>query len=165
MLQLQTKRFKAWQTATKWRCQICPHNGDRKVKQQCSEYHNHVYKQQWKELLYCYDCIEEEIEDWTFYWTTVSSKIWYILVIFGLLRHSCGYIYLVKALIFIGLVILFICSWFSVTKISPCSFLLNFCAFLALPFSCLNKARQNPRKTHHVSKLKVSFQKLISKVS
>ena len=70
-----------------------------------------------------------------FYWTTVSSKIWYILVIFGLSRHSHNYIYLVKALIFIGLLILFICSWFTVIKISSCSFLLIFCAFLALLFS------------------------------
>ena len=122
-------------------------------------------KQHSKELLYCYDCVKEEIEDCTFYGTTVSSKIWHILVIFGLLRHSHSYIYLVKALIFIGLLILFICSWFSVTKISSRSFLLNFCSFLALLFSLLEWARQNPRKSHHVSKLKIYFQKLISKVS
>ena len=88
-----------------------------------------------------------------------------ILIVFGLSRHSHSCIYLVKARIFIGLLILFICSWFSVTKISSRSFLLNFCAFLALLFSLLEWARQNPRKSHHVSKLKIYFQKLISKVS
>ena len=116
-------------------CQLCPRQINRKVKQQCSECHDHVCKQHSKELLYCYDCVEEETEDWTFYWATVSSKIWYILVIFGLSRHSHSYIYLVKALIFIDLLILFICSWFSVTKISSRLFLLIFCAFLALLFS------------------------------
>ena len=119
----------------KWWCQLCPCNRDRKVKQQCSECHNHVCKEHSKKLRYCYDCVEEEIEDWTFCWATVSSKIWHILVVFGLLKHSHSYIYLVKALKFIGLLILFICSWFSVTKISSSSFLLNFCAFLALLFS------------------------------
>ena len=149
----------------KQRCQLCLRKRARKVKQQCSECDNHACKEHSKELLYCYDCVEKEIEDWTFYWTTVSSKIWYILVIFGLLRYSHSYIYLVKALIFIELLILFICSWFSVTKISSRSFLLNFCAFLALLFSLFEWARQNPRKSHHVSKLKIYFQKLISKVS
>ena len=119
----------------KWPYKLCSRRRDRKVKQQCSEWHDHVCKQHSKELLYCYDCVEEEIEDWIFCWATVSSEIWYILVIFGLSRHSHSYIYLVKALIFIGLLILFICSWFSVTKISSSSFLLNFCAFLALLFS------------------------------
>ena len=47
----------------KRRCQLCPHKRDAKVKQQCSECHNHVNKQHLKELLYCYDCVEEEIED------------------------------------------------------------------------------------------------------
>ena len=47
----------------KRRCQLCPRKRDRKVKQQCSECHNHVCKQHSKELLYCYDCVEEEIED------------------------------------------------------------------------------------------------------
>ena len=46
----------------KRRCQLCPHKRDRKVKQQCSECYNHVCKQQAKELLYCYDCLEGEIE-------------------------------------------------------------------------------------------------------
>ena len=117
----------------KQQCQWCPCKRDRKVKQHCSECHNHMCKQHSKELLYCYDCVEEKIEDWPFCWATVSSKIWYILVIFGLYSHS--YIYLVKALIFIGLLILIICSWFSITKISSSSFLLNFCVFLALLFS------------------------------
>ena len=39
-------------------CQLCPCKRDRKVKQQCSGYHNHVCKQHLKELLYCYDCVE-----------------------------------------------------------------------------------------------------------
>ena len=100
-----------------------------------------------------------------FCWATVSSEIWYILVIFGLSRHSHSYIYLVKALIFIGLLILFICSWFSVTEINSSSFLLNFCAFLAFLFSLFEQARQNPRKYQRASKLKINFQKRISKVS
>ena len=84
----------------KRRWQLCPHKRDKKEKQKYSEWHIHVCKQHSKELLYCYDCVEEEIEDWTFCWATVSSKIWYILIIFGLLRHSHSYIYLVKALIY-----------------------------------------------------------------
>ena len=47
----------------KQRCQLSPRKRDRKVKQQCSECHNHVWKQHSKELLYCYDCVGEEIED------------------------------------------------------------------------------------------------------
>ena len=39
------------------------HVRDRKVKHKCSESHNHVCKQLSKELLYCYDCVEDEIED------------------------------------------------------------------------------------------------------
>ena len=144
----------------KWWCQLCPCKRDIKMKQQCSECHNHVRKQHSKELRYCYDCVEEEIEDWTFCWA-----IWHILVVFGLSRHSHSYIYLVKALIFIGLLILFICSWFSVTKISSSSFLQNFCAFLALLFSLFESARQSPRKYHHVSKFKINFQKHIFKVN
>ena len=42
-------------------CQLFPCKGDRKVEQQFSECHNHVCKQNSIELLYCYDCIEEEI--------------------------------------------------------------------------------------------------------
>ena len=47
----------------KQRCQLCPRKRDKKVKQQCSECHNLVCKPHSKQLLYCYDCVEEEIED------------------------------------------------------------------------------------------------------
>ena len=90
---------------------------------------SHMCKQHSKELLYCYDCLEEKIEDWTFCWETVYSKILYLLANFGLSRHSHSYIDLLKAVILIGLFILFICPWFSVTKISWSSFLLTFSAF------------------------------------
>ena len=47
----------------KRQCQLCPRKRDGKVKQQFSECHDHVCKQHSKELLYCYDCVEEEIDD------------------------------------------------------------------------------------------------------